>query len=54
MAFPRWMYQDPSKHVDFVRRERAKYEASQQNKAEKAKQGLEKLFKNGAASNEQK
>lgn len=54
MALPRFLYDDPSKHVDFVRRERAKYEASQRDKAEKAKQGLEKLFKNGAASNEQK
>lgn len=45
---PRFMYDDPSKHVDFVRRERAKYEASQkQNKAEKAKEGLEQLFKEG-------
>lgn len=54
MALPRFLYDDPSKHVDFVRRERAKYEARQQQKPEKAKEGLEKLFKNGAASNEQK
>lgn len=55
MTLPRFLYDDPSKHVDFVRRERAKYEASQKhNKAEKAKDGLEQLFKNGAASNEQK
>lgn len=47
MALPRWCYDDPSKHVDFVRRERAKYEASQkQSKADRAKEGLEKLFKN--------
>lgn len=55
MAFPRWCYDDPSKHVDFVRRERAKYEASQkQSKADKAKEGLEQLFKNGETLNEQK
>lgn len=55
MALPRFLYDDPSKHVDFVRKERAKYEANQKhNKAEKAKDGLERLFKNGAASNEQK
>lgn len=46
MALPRFLYDDPSKHVDFVRSERAKYEASQkQNKADKAKEGLEQLFK---------
>lgn len=48
MALPRFLYGDPSKHVDFVRGERAKYEASQkQNKADKAKEGLEQLFKKG-------
>jgi len=55
VAFPRWCYDDPSKHVDFVRRERAKYEASQkENKTEKAKEELEQLFKNGATTDEQK
>ena len=55
MPLPKFLYDDPSKHVDYIRRKREQYEASQkQNKADKAKQGLEKLFKNGAASNEQK
>lgn len=55
MALPRFMYDDPSKHVDFVRRERAKYEASQEgNKAEKAKRELGAMFKKGKALNEQK
>ena len=54
MALPRFLYGDPSKNVDFLRRERAKYEARQQQKPEKAKEGLEKLFRKGAASNEQK
>lgn len=55
MALPRWCYDDPSKHVDFVRRERAKYEANQKhNKAEKAKEGLEQLFNKGEVLNEQK
>lgn len=54
MALPRFLYGDPSKHVDFVRRKRKEFEESQQGKAEKAKQGLEKLFKNRETLNEQK
>lgn len=55
MALPKFLYGDPSKHVDYVRRERAKYEASQEgDKAEKAKQELEAVFKKGKALNEQK
>ena len=48
MALPRFMYYDPSKHVDYVRRKSEQYESSQkQSKADKAKQGLEQLFKEG-------
>lgn len=53
MALPRFLYDDPSKHVDFVRRERAKYEARQQQKPEKAKEGLERLFKEGKSCESQ-
>ena len=46
MTLPRFLYGDPSKHVDYIRRKREQYEASQkQNKADRAKEGLEKLFK---------
>ena len=48
MPLPKFLYDDPSKHVDYIRRKREQYEASQkQNKADKAKQGLEQLFKEG-------
>lgn len=54
MALPRFLYDDPSKHVDFVRRERAKYEASQkQNKADRAKQGLDELLEEGKRNDAQ-
>lgn len=42
MAFPRFMYGDPSKCVDHIRRKRAQHEERQQDRG---KEGLEKLFK---------
>lgn len=54
MALPRFLYGDPSKTVDWVRKKRREIEERQQQKPEKAKEGLEKLFKNGETLNEQK
>ena len=48
MALPRFMYDDPSKHVDFIRKKRKEHEERQpENKAERAKRELEGLFKKG-------
>jgi len=45
MALPWWMYQDPSKHVDYIREKRKEYEAStKEAKRKRARQELEKLF----------
>ena len=45
MALPRFLYGDPSKTVDWVRKKRREYEAQQpKNKSERARQELEKLF----------
>lgn len=42
---PRWMMQDPSKHVDYIRRKRREIEGRQPDvKAAKAKQELSRLF----------
>lgn len=46
MALPKWMYGDPSCHVDFIRRKRKEHEQRQpENKRERARQGLRELFK---------
>lgn len=46
MSYPSWMYQDPSKHVDFVRRKRQEHQARQpEAKRERAREGLKDLFK---------
>lgn len=45
MAFPRFMYGDPSKCVDHIRRKRAQREEWQKSKQESAREELEKLFK---------
>ena len=42
MALPKFLYGDPSKHVDWVRKKKAEYEKRQQDKG---KEELEKLFK---------
>lgn len=42
MTLPRFLYGDPSNHVDWVRKKRKEYEDRQQDKG---KEGLEKLFK---------
>lgn len=48
MAFPSWFYQDPSKHADYMRKIREQEEANNiKNKKKKAKENLEKLFKEG-------
>lgn len=45
MALPRFLYGDPSKTVDWVRKKRREIEARQpEAKARRAKEGLEKLF----------
>lgn len=45
MALPRFLYDDPSKHVDFVRRKRKEFEERQpKNKAQRAREELERLF----------
>lgn len=54
MPLPKFLYDDPSKHVDYIRRKREQYESSQkQSKADKAKQGLEDLFKEGKRNDAQ-
>lgn len=46
MALPRFLYGDPSKTVDWVRKKRREIEARQpEAKARRAKEGLENLFK---------
>ncbi len=46
MSYPSWMYQDPSKHVDFVRRKRQEHQERQpEAKRERAREGLKDLFK---------
>lgn len=46
MALPRFLYGDPSKHVDWVRRKREEHESRQPKaKAQRAQQELEQLFK---------
>lgn len=55
MALSRFMYDDPSKCVDHIRCKRKQHEANQkQNKADRAKEGLEQLFNKGETLNEQK
>lgn len=45
MALPWWMYQDPSKHVDYIREKRKEYEDnSREAKQKRAKEELERLF----------
>ncbi len=45
MSYPSWMYQDPSKHVDFVRRKRQEHEARlPEAQRERAREGLKELF----------
>lgn len=45
MSYPSWMYQDPSKHVDFVRRKRKEHqERRPEAKRERAREGLRELF----------
>ena len=45
MALPWWMYQDPSKHVDYIREKRKEYEANTKEAKEKrAREELQKLF----------
>lgn len=45
MTYPNWMYQDPSKHVDFVRRKRQEHQARQPEvKRERAREGLKAIF----------
>ena len=44
MAFPRWMYQDPSKHVDYIREKRKEYEGNGKGaKQRRAREGVERL-----------
>lgn len=46
MALPRFLYDDPSKHVEFVRCKRKEFEERRpENRAELAKKGLKELFK---------
>lgn len=48
MSYPSWMYQDPSKHVDFVRRKRKEHQERQpEEKRERAREGLKALFGEG-------
>ncbi|MHC3921722.1 hypothetical protein ACI0FW_00612 [Alcaligenes nematophilus] len=48
MPYPNWMYQDPSKHVDFVRRKRKEHQERQpEAKRERAREGLKALFGEG-------
>lgn len=49
MSYPSWMYQDPSKHVDFVRRKRQQHHQERQPEAkrERAREGLKALFGEG-------
>lgn len=42
MVLPRFLYDDPSKYVDWIRKKRLEYEERQQDKG---KEELEKLFK---------
>lgn len=45
MALPKWMYGDPSCHVDFIRKKRREHEQRQpENKKEQARKGLKELF----------
>lgn len=49
MSYPSWMYQDPSKHVDFVRRKRKEYQERQpEAKQARAREGLKALFGEGS------
>lgn len=49
MSYPSWMYQDPSKHVDFVRRKRKEHQERQpEAKRERAREGLKALLGEGS------
>lgn len=57
MALPKWMYGDPSCHVDFIRKKRKEHEQCQpEGKRERARQGLRELFGDSSREtrNEQK
>jgi len=52
LAFPKWFYQDPSKHVKFPREKRGELKRRTLTKSEEARRKLEELFKE--RPNEQK
>ncbi|MCQ9618375.1 hypothetical protein L1889_18215 [Paenalcaligenes niemegkensis] len=52
MALPRWCYDDPAKHVDFIRRKREQHNERQpEAKERRARKELEKLFKKEEGKN---